>query len=466
MRSGIPVECIVATRGLPDRPESVDALAPFLQRQREGAECACLADKPLTHPAAVAAARVQAKLEPRPTDASKADISLYLVPMDASRFVAPQMGRVAPVISPSGRYEAFLPAPMPRDVELSRRSVAALSRADQALGRLAGAGRHLANPHLLVQPYLTREAVSSTRIEGTQASLSEVFDADAEAPAAVREDVREVQNYVRAMRQGLGLLSRLPISKRLVAELHGTLLQGVRGKDKTPGQFRTIQNFIGSPDDRPQTALFVPPPAGEVMEVALADWERFAHEDDSETPLLVRCALLHYQFETIHPFLDGNGRMGRLLIVLFLVEQEALPSPLLYLSSYFEEHRDDYNGHLQAVRERGTLDDWVTFFLVGVESQANDAVTRAERLADLNRDYHARLRGMRGRAREVVDLLFENPLVSTPLVVERIGVTNQGAQHLLRTLQEAGIIESLGTPRVGVRTRWRAPAILAAIGGE
>jgi Fic family protein len=343
--------------------------------------------------------------------------------------------------------------------------VAALSRADQALGRLAGAGRHLANPHLLVQPYLTREAVSSARIEGTQASLSEVFDADAERPTAVREDVREVQNYVRAMRQGLDLLPELPISKRLIARLHGILLQGVRGRDKTPGRFRTIQNFIGSPDDRPQTALFVPP-AGEAMEDALADWERFAHDDDSETPLLVRCALLHYQFETIHPFLDGNGRMGRLLIVLFLVEKEALPSPLLYLSAYFEQHRDDYNGYLQAVRERGTLDDWVTFFLVGVESQANDAVTGAERLADLNREYHERLRGTRGRAREVVDLLFENPLVSAPSVMDRIGVTNQGAQHLLRVLQQMGIIEPLGSPRLGVRTRWRAPEILAALGGE
>ncbi len=270
--------------------------------------------------------------------------------MDASRFVAPHAGRVAPVISPTGPYDAFFPTPIPRDVELSRRSVAALSRADQALGRLAGAGRHLANPHLLVQPYLTREAVSSARIEGTQASLSEVFDADAEGPSAVREDVREVQNYVRAMRQGLDLLPELPISKRLIAHLHGILLQGVRGKDKTPGRFRATQNFIGSPDDRPQTALFVPPPAGEPMEEALADWERFAHDDDSETPLLIRCALLHYQFETIHPFLDGNGRMGRLLIVLQLVADGLLHEPLLYPSLFFKAHRALYYELLNEVR--------------------------------------------------------------------------------------------------------------------
>ncbi len=382
--------------------------------------------------------------------------------MDPSGFVSPWTGTVVPVIGPDGPYNAFDPAPIPRDLDLASETVAALSRADMALGRLAGAGRLLPNPHILVSPYVIREAVASSAIEGTQASVSDVYRAEAEGGnTSDSGDLLEVQNYIRALNAGLEMLTRLPISKRLVAEIHAVLLRDVRGRDRTPGEFRTRQNFIGSPDDRPQTAIFVPPTVGEMMERALSDWERFHHED-TQQPLLIRCALLHYQFETIHPFLDGNGRLGRLLIVFFLVEKQVLPQPLLYLSSYFERRRSDYAERLQAVRERGEIQEWLQFFLRGVQVQATDAVERAERLADLRETYRSELAGSRSRAAEVVDLLFENPFASGPLVAKRLGMTWQGAKNLLTGLEDRGIVRPYST-RPGGRKSWVAESVLAVV---
>lgn len=377
-------------------------------------------------------------------------------------FVAPEWGRAVPVSGPDGAYHAFEPAPIPRALILAPDTVAALSRADMALGRLAGAGRLLLNPHILASPYVVREAVSSSAIEGTQASVSDVYRAQAEgAGESDRGDLLEVRNYIRAMTRGLELLPDLPISKRLVADIHGVLLRGVRGREKTPGEFRTRQNFIGSADDRPQTAIFVPPTAGASMETALHDWETFTHEE-SDLPVLVRCALLHYQFETIHPFLDGNGRLGRLLIVFFLVEQEVLPQPLLYLSSYFEQRRSDYAERLQAVREKGEVQQWLQFFLRGVQGQATDAVERAERLADLREKYRHSLAGSRSRAPEVVDLLFENPFATGPTVAERLGMTWQGAKNLLSDLENRGILRPYAV-KPGGRRSWVADEVLQVV---
>lgn len=379
--------------------------------------------------------------------------------MNASKFAAPEWGHLRPVIGPDGPYEAFVPEPIPRAVSLDAATVSALSKADLALGRLAGAGRLLPNPHILVNPYIIREAVSSSAIEGTQASVSDVYEAAAEGTS--RGDVAEVRNYVEALQRGLNRLPELPISKRLVAEIHGILLTGVRGRERTPGRFRTSQNFIGSPDDRPQTAIFVPPPPGEDMERALADWERFSHED-LEMPLLIRCALLHYAFETIHPFLDGNGRLGRLLIVFFLLEKQVLPSPLLYLSAFFERNRTEYTTRLQAIRETGELQLWLRFFLRGIEVQAADAVERAERLADLRERYRRQLAGSRSRAAEVVDLLFENPIATGPFVSERLGMTWQGAKNLLEQLEREGIVRPFRSP-AGARRSWIASDLLEAV---
>ncbi|WP_322759178.1 Fic family protein [Frankia sp. Cr2] len=354
-----------------------------------------------------------------------------------------------------------MPAPLPHTIPLDLPTVGQLSLAERAVGRLAGAGRLLPNPHLFLASYLTEEALASSRMEGTQASLTELFDAAAlgETPSI---DVREVQNYVHALEHGLARLPDLPVSKRLLCEMHRLLLVGVRGQEKTPGEFRRSQNWIGSPDNRPETALFVPPTV-ENMWPALDDWEKYVHEARPELPLLVRTALLHYQFETIHPFLDGNGRLGRLFIVLYLVEQGLLPAPLLPLSAQLERTKSLYIEHLQGVRERGDVQGWLRFFLSAVADQANRSVERAERMTDLRERYRSKLRGNRSRAGEVVDLLFGNPVLTTRFVVSHLGVTSQGASHLLRQLTELGVLREDGDGRRGVRARWYADEVLEVL---
>lgn len=336
-----------------------------------------------------------------------------------------------------------------------------LSEADAALGRLAGAGRLLPDPHLLVRAYITREAVASSRIEGTQASVTEVFDADVSGIAR-SSDIQEVRNYIKALRHGLQRLDEdFPLSLRIIKEMHELLLTGVRGQDKTPGEFRRSQNWISSPDNRPDTARFVPPTL-ENMWAALDDWEKYLHDDTPQLPLLIRSALLHYQFETIHPFLDGNGRLGRLFIVLFLVQQHRLSAPLLYLSNYFETHKEEYYDRLQYVRERGEIDAWLDFFLRGTAAQAADAVYRAELLADLRESYRNCLRGVRSRAGEIVDLLFANPIITVKFVQRALEVSQPGATNLLRTLASNGIVREVGSGP-GVRHRWFADGILEVL---
>jgi Fic family protein len=330
-----------------------------------------------------------------------------------------------------------------------------------ALGRLAGVGRLLRDPHLLVRPYVTREALASSRIEGTQASLSEVFQAVASGGSSPDSNVREVENYIQAMETGLRLLETLPISSRVLRTIHETLLQDVRGRGRRPGEFRDTPVWIGSPTDTPENATYVPPLAAEMHE-ALADWERFANEAP-RIPMLVRCALLHYQFETIHPFLDGNGRLGRLLIVFFLMQQGRLPAPLLYISSYLEDHRPEYYERLQAVRERGELQEWIQFFLTAVAAQAEDAVERAEQLVDLRERYRLGLAGSRSRAAEVVDLIMENPIISSHTIQHRMHVTNQGAHNLILQLERRGWIERLGRFGRGGRQFWLAPEVFNAL---
>jgi len=376
--------------------------------------------------------------------------------VDNSRFTDGRFGRP---VSTGGRfgYSAFRPAPLPRSVNLAPPTVALLARASLALGRLGAAGRLLPNPHLLVVPYATREALSSSRIEGTQATLSEVLESAA-TDQVDSMDIREVRNYLAALNHGVSRLESLPVSTRLITEMHALLMDGVRGQERTPGALRTSQNWIGSPDNRPDTAVFVPPPADEVP-AAMSDWESFAHEPEREVPVLVKAGLLHYQFETIHPFLDGNGRLGRLLIVLYLVEQGLLTAPLLYTSAYFESHKAEYYDRLQAVRERADLDGWLRFFLTAVAEQAADAVSRAERLVDCRERYRSLLSGSRTRAHEVVDLLLENPVQTRHSVARRLSITEPGAGNLLRQLTDARILEERSFGR-GIRARWYAREVL------
>jgi len=378
--------------------------------------------------------------------------------MEVGDYGAPEWGDARRTPGPRG-YTAFFPAPLPRSLALDSAVVLALSRADIALGRLAGAGRLLPEPQLLTVPYATREALASSRIEGTQASLTDVFEAS--VTGASNADTEEVINYIAALARGRELLSTLPIGVRMLRQCHAVLLSGVRGETKTPGELRTTQNWIGRGGRSSlEDALFVPPPVAALQD-GLADWERFVNEPP-ELPILVRAALMHYQFETLHPFLDGNGRLGRLLIALLLEQEKVLPEPLLYVSAALERDRDTYYSCLQGLRERGDVQRWLLFFLTAVAGEAQDAIERAERLLDLREDYRDRLRGRRSRAIEIIDLLMANPLTTTTAVQRRLGVTTQGAAHLLSQLVEAEIV-TVSEGRQGQPRRYRAGQLLEAL---
>ncbi len=360
-------------------------------------------------------------------------------------------------------YVAYFPTTMPRALDLPASTVRLLGEAEGALGRLAGVGRLLPNPDLLIRPYLLREALSSTRIEGTQASMAEVFEADAsgEAPNA---DVEEVVNYVAAMRWGLERLDELPLSTRLLCEMHRRLMDGVRGRELAPGELRTSQNWIGAAGSTIETAQFVPPPPAE-LPALLADWERFAHEQ-SELPLLVQNALLHSQFETIHPFLDGNGRLGRLLLVFFLIARGRLTVPLLYLSAYLERQRQDYYEALQSIRETGNPIPWIDLFLTAVETQADDAVQRAQQIIALRESYVQAAATMgTPNALTLVDLICENPVLTTRSIEDRLSVSRPTALRLLRRMEEQGVLTEADSGARGQR-RYVAREMMAAVVGE
>jgi len=343
--------------------------------------------------------------------------------------------------APKG-YWTYLPDPLPPQLSWIGDLVATLSQASLALGELAGLGRTLLNPHLLIRPFMHQEAVVSSRIEGTQASLSDLFRYEAGQLALFEErsDVREVHNYVRAMEYGVERLKELPVSLRLIRELHGLLMEGVRGEGKKPGEFRNSDNWIGPPNCTVETAKYVPPPVSH-MHDALHALEEFLHSP-SELPPLVRMALIHYQFEAIHPFLDGNGRIGRLLISLLVCAWNLLPQPLLYLSAYFEAHRDSYYDLLLAVSQRGAWEEWVTFFLRGVKEQCGDAVARIKHLQDLRGYYRVRVQTARTPARllDVVDMLFLNPVLTVRRVEGEVGVTFQTAQRYVDRLAALDIL--------------------------
>ncbi len=314
-----------------------------------------------------------------------------------------------------GGYQAFSPKPLPPPLSLDRPLVVLLAEAERALGRLSGIGTTLPNPYLLINPFVRREAVLSSRIEGIQASLSDLFFFEAASSAPIKApDVLEVANYVRALEHGLRLDRTLPMSLRLIREMHRILMTGVRGAHLTPGEFRTTQNWIGPAGCTLADAIIVPPPVPEMKE-ALDAFEKHLHAP-SDLPPLIRLALIHYQFEAIHPFLDGNGRIGRLLISLLLCEWMLLPSPLLYLSAFLERRRQEYYGRLLAVSQKGEWEAWVGFFLSGVAEQSQDAVARAARLRALQAEYHARLQRARSSALllKLVDGLFDHPAMTVP----------------------------------------------------
>jgi Fic family protein len=338
-----------------------------------------------------------------------------------------------------GGYRAYVPEPLPPRIEWSAELAAALSAADRAVGRLAGEGRRLPNPHLLIRPFVRREAVLSSRIEGTQATLGELLAA--EAGAAVERspaDLREVANYVVALEYGVERLRSLPLSLRLVRELHEKLLRGLRGDTATPGEFRRSQNWIGPAGRTLADASYVPPPPARLMD-CLGAWERFLH--DETLPPLVHAALAHSQFEAIHPFLDGNGRVGRLLITLLLIARGVLPSPLLYLSAYFDATREAYYARLLAVTEKGEWEEWLTYFLAGTAEQAEDALDRIQRIGDLLARWRGQLAGAPSRLPErALELFAENPFWTVNKLAARLGVAFTSAQRAIDRLESAGIV--------------------------
>lgn len=359
-------------------------------------------------------------------------------------------------------YWTFIPAPLPPSLNMTPAMVKLLAESERLLGELAGVGRMLPNPYLLVFPAIRREAVLSSRIEGTISGMDDLlfFEAD---PAAQpdKPDVREVHNYVVALEYGLKRVAELPISLRLLGELHARLMQGVRGEHAAPGTFRTSQNWIGKPGCTLNEATFVPVPPEMLLDV-LGAWEKYLYSDD-ELPDLMRLAMIHYQFEAIHPFVDGNGRMGRLLLVLLMCTWELLPQPLLYLSAFFARYRDDYYQLLLNVSQHGAWEEWVEFFLRGVREQALDALTVAKRLLDLQGQYHARFtaRPPTRILHHVIDRLLMNPVLSIPLLRDECQVDFSTAKKTIEALVQAGIAREVTGQR---RNRlWVATEILALI---
>jgi Fic family protein len=351
------------------------------------------------------------------------------------------------VRQPAG-YRAYAPAPLPPDppLDLSGGRQQLLSKANYALGRLDGAIVTLPNPDLFVYMYVRKEAVLSSQIEGTQSSLQNLLAAEARitdpgAPA----DVREVVNYVKAMQYGLDRLSQLPLSVRLIREIHGELLKGVRGGGLTPGELRNSQNWIGPAGCTLQEAVFVPPPPHEVPQ-ALAELERFLHQPTG-LPILIEAALAHAQFETIHPFLDGNGRIGRLLITFLLTQRKLLSRPVLYLSHYFKRERTEYYERLQAVRDAGDWEGWIEFFLHGVIRVSEEATETAAAILRMREKYRGLITEHMGRAagngHRILDKLFDHPLVTVATIRKWLQCTSPAANTLVARLAKLGVLKEI-----------------------
>lgn len=345
-----------------------------------------------------------------------------------------------------GGFKAFVPTTFPpTDLRLDL-LVHQMEKANLALGRLVGSAEILPDPDLFVFMYIRREAVLSSQIEGTEASLVDLLEYEARLERGDRKvDVREITNYIAALRYGLERISALPLSLRLMREIHEKLMTGVRGGEpsKTPGEFRRSQNWIGGPS--PGAARFVPPPVQEMNE-SLYELEAFLHAD-SELPTLIRVAIAHAHFETLHPFLDGNGRVGRLLITFMLVHEKILPEPILYLSIFFKRYRQDYYDRLQAIREKGDWEGWLGFFLEGVSAVSAEATATAIQIVRLREETRAEISQKLGRragsALELLEHLFRNPVVDVSRVKEVTRLSQPAANALTNVMAEVGILKEL-----------------------
>jgi len=376
--------------------------------------------------------------------------------MKTESFKSPHAGEVIQTLT---GYRAFIPKPLPPQIVYDASLTLLLSQADAALSELSGLGRYLPNPDLLIAPYVKREAVASSRIEGTQADLSDLLLDEIEpkrTPAG--SDVYEIRNYVAALNLGMRKLNELPLASRMIRELHRVLMQGVRGNAMTPGEFRKTQNWIGPPGSTLSTATYVPPPPDEMYE-CLKLWERFVNERGT-MPELVQCAIMHEHFEAIHPFLDGNGRIGRLLITLFLMERNRLSKPLLYLSSYIERHKRDYYDLLQGIRTDGDWQGWIRYFLTAVRETARGAIDQSQSILALRDKYRAKLE-KEHRALALLDSLFINPYTSVARAAKTLGVAHPTAKKTIDQLVTVKMLQE-STGRDWGRT-WLARPILKAV---
>ncbi len=348
------------------------------------------------------------------------------------------------IVKTPQEYIAFIPNDLPPKIELTWDLVAQNSKADRALSELSGITKTLPNPHLLIGPFIKREAVLSSKIEGTKSSLSDLFFFEAGGePKENASDVREVSNYVRAMEYGLQRQEKLPMSLRLIREIHEQLMKGVRGNTQTPGEFRQSQNWIGPPGCTLMDAAYVPPPVLEMNE-CLGKFESFLH-NSTNLPLLIRLAMIHYQFEAIHPFLDGNGRIGRLLITLLLCSEKVIPGPVLYLSAYFEKHREKYYHYLLNVSLAGDWNRWIQYFLKAVEIQSVEAVQRSHRLLEIQTKYRMHVQKARTSAlvSRLIDLLLFSPVITAPFLAKHFKITQRAAQNNIDKLISVGILKEV-----------------------
>lgn len=353
--------------------------------------------------------------------------------------------------SPSGKlinqisgYRAFIPNDLPPKIEWNTQLVKSLSMADRALGGLSIEGLRLPNPHLFIRPFITREALLSTRIEGTQATLGEALaDAGGVHLHKNTKDIDEVRNYILALDYGLDRLKNFPLSLRVIREIHEKVLKGVCGKHATPGEFRKTQNWIGVPGCTLNEAKYVPPPPDDLIH-CLGTLEQFLY--DETLPPLIHIALCHYQFEAIHPFLDGNGRVGRLLITLLLVKRNLLPAPLLYLSAFFESTRENYYQHLFNVSAKGAWNDWLLYFLEGIILQSKDVLSRIDRINNLILEWQKKVENLSSLIfNNIIKFLITTPYLTVPKVAKKLNVAFTTAQRAIQKLESLGVLEVVST---------------------
>lgn len=363
------------------------------------------------------------------------------------------------------QYKAFIPTPLPPKppIQIEGEIQHLLTDANIAIGKLDTMGYLAPNLSHIIAMYVRKEALLSSQIEGTQASLEDIFEYESKIPVKNINDVEEVVNYIKALNHGMKRLDEFPMSIRLIKEIHGILLEGVRGKEKTPGEFKKSQNWIGPAGSTLKTASFIPPPPKEALD-AMGDLELFLHKN-SDIPLLINCALIHYQFETIHPFLDGNGRLGRLLITFYLYWKKALQYPTLYLSYFLKIHRQEYYDRLNLVRERGDYEQWVIFFLKGIIWTCDSALQTIKNLLQLQEEHKNRLIAKKlssPYAIALLDYLFEKPHLSIKEAASRLNISYQSAKTLMHQFVSIEILKEITGKRRDKRySYWEYLALLS-----